>query len=101
MAQFLPIQVQVISPDLSLPFPPAAKRSIRVIGVLFFIITVRVEYAKIVTSLLPQPSVLVASNFLTDGKLSRYTEEGLRRDGISLPDGAHRPVLYIYFHTKP
>jgi hypothetical protein len=63
MAQFLPIQVQVISPDLSLPFPPAAKRSIRVIGVLFFIITVRVEYAKIVTSLLPQPSVLVASNF--------------------------------------
>ena len=63
-AQFLPIKVQVISPDLLLPSLPAAKRLSRVSIVLMVMKTVRVWYAKTVTSLLPQPSVLGAGAIL-------------------------------------
>ena len=63
MAQFLQIQVQVISPDLSLSCPPEAKRVNWVLESLFVKMKLSRWHAKIVTSLLPQPSVLVVSNF--------------------------------------
>ena len=58
MAQFLPIRVQVFSPDLTLPCPPAAKRFCRINEVWFVMYIVRGEDAKIVTSLLIIPSLL-------------------------------------------
>ena len=63
MAQFLQSQVQVISPDLSLSCPPAARRINWVLESLSVKMKLSKWRAKIVTSLLPQPSVLVVSNF--------------------------------------